>query len=49
MSINKDLINQNNITPFNASSNKSNITDVENLISSSQIQNNIKLKKEYSL
>ena len=49
MSIYKAVINLNNITPFNSSSNKSNITDIDNLISSSQNNYIIKLKKEYSL
>ena len=49
MSIYKSIINPNNITPFNSSSNKSNITDAENLISSSQNHYIIKLQKEYSL
>ena len=49
MSTNKDYINQNNMSPQDASSNKSNITEAENIIVSQQILNNIKLKNEYSL
>ena len=48
MSINKDKINPNSISPQDASSNKSNITDAENIIVSQQILNNMKLKKEFS-
>ena len=48
MSTNKDKINANSISPQDASSNKSNITDAENIIVSQQILNNMKLKKEFS-
>lgn len=48
MSTYRDKINPNNQTPYNASSNKSNITDVENMISSQQLANNLKLKYENS-
>ena len=49
MSTIKEKINQNNISPQDASSNKSNITEVENIINSQQILNNLKLKNEFSL
>ena len=49
MSIQKDTMNQFNDAPKRASSNKSNMTEIEPLISSQQIINNRNLKKENSL
>ena len=49
MSVYKDKINQNATSPYNISSNKSNLTEFDNMILSQQIVNNIKLQKEYSL
>ena len=48
MSIYKDKI-QNTSTPYNVSSNKSNLTELDNLILSQQIANNMKMQKDYSL
>ena len=49
MSMYKDIKNQNNPTPYNASSNKSNMTEEENIIFSQPLPNsNIKTKNEYT-